>query len=143
MAGRSATRRVVRCSAYPVSGFACRSRRNSTSSASCEARNASRSAIRSRPSMSLPSMFSPVLCSLSEAVRGELSDQRLNHAGQLPRPPVHGVLPLVGGTVLKHLVGDRQLVGTAEPIGHRLARPPQLMKLVPLRRGRTLLVSDD
>ena len=48
---RSAMRLVVRYSWYPVSGCACRSRRNSMSSGSCPARNASSSPSRSCSAM--------------------------------------------------------------------------------------------
>src|SRR5260221_6609359 len=44
-------RRVVRCSEYPTSGCACRSRRNSINSDSCTARNASSSPVRSCSTM--------------------------------------------------------------------------------------------
>src|SRR5581483_6559547 len=138
-ASRSATRRVVRCSANPVSGFACRSRRNSISSASCWARKLSRSATRSLPSMFTPVMALPV----KELVFGELPYQRPYDVVEVPRPPVDGLLPLVGGTVLKHLVGDGKLVGTAKPIRHRLKRAQQLVQLVAHRRGGSVVVGDD
>ena len=55
-----------------------------------------------------------------EAVLRELSDERVNHAGQVGISGVHGPLPFARGAVLQHLGRDRELLNTAEPPCYRL-----------------------
>ena len=45
-----------------------------------------------------------------EAVLRELSDERVNHAGQVGISGVHGPLPFARGAVLQHLGRDRELL---------------------------------
>src|ERR1700719_1841461 len=132
-ARRSATRRVVRCSALASSGWACRSRRNSISSSSCLARNASRSAAKSVSSM-------PNTPLRAEPIVSELRDQGVHHAEQVPCARVDGPLPFVRGAPLEHLEGHRELLEAAQPGGYRLQFAEQFVELVAERRGGAGLI---
>src|SRR5215469_15257438 len=103
--------RVVRCSARPGSGWACRSRRNATSPDPRAARNSS------RLRRTLPSMTA--IPAEDEAVLSELGDKRVYHASQVGISGVRGPLPFARGAVLKHLGRDRELLNTAEPPCYR------------------------
>src|SRR5580704_8080679 len=122
-ARRSATRRVVRCSALASSGWACRSRRNSISSSSCLDRNAARSAA---------SSFSPISGTplRAEPIVGELRDQGVYHADQVPCARVDGPLPFVRGTPFEHLEGHREFLEAAQPRSYRLQLAEQFVKFV-------------
>src|ERR1700728_3889836 len=132
---RSATRRVVRCSALASSGWACRSRRNAISSSSCLARNAFRSAARSFPSMPGTPLY-------AEPIVGELRDEGVYHADQVPCARVDGPLPFVRGAPFEHLEGHRELLEAAQPRSYRLQLTEQFVKFVAERRGGAGLISD-
>ena len=77
----------------------------------------------------------PTIPAEDEFVLRELGHERVDHAGQVAFAAVHGPLPLVGGPVLEHLGGNRELFRTAEPPCYRLQVAHKLIYLIAQRRG--------